>query len=208
MPFWDRGSVVVALLHCGAPKVGAHITCVVCIVAGHDRACRGLSMARHMNPCKVLLMLWNSQLPWDKPPFQFTELFAGRGNVSREWLGPRNYTCISCALRKRCGFNVARFDYIYGQRGSKKCMDFCSSSGFVSGPHARTFVFISEILAQASPFLVPSLGSWGDVPHGAGLLFLGGSEHGHNKAFHGEQRSWIPWETQCVQWKPASFAVP
>ena len=31
-------------------------------------------------------MLWNSGLPWESPDFQFVELFAGRGNASREWL--------------------------------------------------------------------------------------------------------------------------
>ena len=34
---------------------------------------------------EVVLMLWNSSLPWDSPQFQFVELFSGRGHASKEW---------------------------------------------------------------------------------------------------------------------------
>jgi len=34
---------------------------------------------------EVLLMLWNSDLPWSGKEFQFIELFAGSANASREW---------------------------------------------------------------------------------------------------------------------------
>jgi hypothetical protein len=36
---------------------------------------------------QVVLMLWNSSLPWASSQFQFVELFSGRGHASKEWSG-------------------------------------------------------------------------------------------------------------------------
>ena len=47
----------------------------------------------HLLSFQVLLMLWNQHLPWAGEPYQFAELFAGVGNVSKEWPGPHFAAC-------------------------------------------------------------------------------------------------------------------
>ena len=113
MPFWERGSVVPSLIHVGAPKAG----CCIGLLQWHDaaaRSCYGFQFihmpagadwdsqtlsagATVMCSClswllcvvffQVVLMLWNSSLPWDNPQFEFVELFSGRGHASKEWSG-------------------------------------------------------------------------------------------------------------------------
>lgn len=76
---------------------------VVMICKGDGRDCAALSLERNPFICtvtqlmytcvccvgmiQVLLMLWNSALPWGDKEYQFVELFSGVGNVSREWSG-------------------------------------------------------------------------------------------------------------------------
>ena len=129
MPFWERGSLVTSLIHCGAPKAGCYIS-LACVTQALIGLVGPLSLL--LSVCfEVLLMLWNKDLRWADQPYQFAEIFAGVGNVSKEWSGPHSLQTVRAA-RKRCGFNVARFDILYGERkGRPTSMNFCTSPGFV-----------------------------------------------------------------------------
>lgn len=44
---------------------------------------------------EVLLMQWNSHLPWGTVEYSFVELFSGQANVSREWCETQTATCLA-----------------------------------------------------------------------------------------------------------------
>lgn len=52
--------------------------------------------------CEVLLMLWNSDLPWEQKEYQFLELFSGRAHASREWPCPHFGSFCFLCLRGDC----------------------------------------------------------------------------------------------------------
>ena len=119
---------------------------MIAIVGSWEHMC---SNCMHTLVCyflwaQVLLMQWNAHFDWEKPKFQFVELFSGAAHTSREWPWPEIWNLIACMfkslsiLRKRRGFNVGRLDIIVGQEaGSPESHDFLSTPGFLSCAQQR-----------------------------------------------------------------------
>lgn len=95
--------MVPSLIHCGAPKAGnlnmyACIACdfrkeniyvepgqvLIAVVLASNHIIHHIYSDFDLDD-EVLLMLWNSDLPWGAKEFEFVELFSGSANASREW---------------------------------------------------------------------------------------------------------------------------
>lgn len=109
-----------------------------------------------------------------------------------------------CPARKRRGFNVARFDILYGERkGKPTVMNFCTSPGFVCWPYSCEAFWVIE----AGAVLLPYATTWVRGSHGPGLQQLGGSKSRRNHAVHLEQFHGPPVSPERVEWQPPSKQV-
>lgn len=114
-------SLILALAHARAPKVGVIIAGTHCVCRGLDCMRGGLAPSRSACVAEVLLLLWSYDTT---PQFHVVEYFAGQAQVSM-------------AFRDH-GYQVASYDNLYSAAG----MDFLGAGGFgLLGAFCRVVVY-------------------------------------------------------------------